>query len=228
MGSMGHGLGLASSLLRYHSLYHRFRRFTFVARDAYITNLYLVRRVLAQPALAAGCIVECGTWRGGMAAGLVTIGGAHREYHFFDSFGGLPPASEADGAVARAWQAEELAKGAGGNCTASRAEFDSLMARIGAPAHRLHIHQGLFADTFPKAAVPPIAVLRLDADWYDSTLLCLERFWDGLLGGALVVIDDYYSWEGCRKAVHEFLARRRAPEPIRQSRFGKIAYLIKS
>ena len=90
------------------------------------------------------------------------------------------------------------------------------------------MHEGLFAATFPVATVPPIAILRLDADWYDSTRLCLERFWDGLLSGALVLVDDYYTWEGCRKALHEFLARRNATETVHQSRFGKVAYLIKT
>ncbi len=54
-----------------------------------------------------------------------------------------------------------------------------------------------------------------------------RKFWDRLLPGAVVLIDDYDAWEGCRKAVHAFLAARDAPEAIRQSRFGKVAYIVK-
>ena len=43
-----------------------------------------------------------------------------------------------------------------------------------------HVHfvKGWFQDTFPKATVGAIALLHVDADWYDSVRLCLERFWD--------------------------------------------------
>jgi O-methyltransferase len=216
------GLNSAPRLWRYYRLYRRFRAFTMVPRDAYLANLYLADRVMAQPALALGAVVECGTWRGGMAAGLAALGGVRRDYHFFDSFAGLPPAAPQDGEAARRWQA-----GDPDNCAASREVFEQVIGRVGLPAARLHIHQGLFAETFGTVAVPAVAVLRLDADWYHSTLQCLDKFWDSLLPGALVLVDDYYAWEGCRRAVHAFLARRDAAEAIRQSRFGKVAYLRK-
>jgi len=45
--------------------------------------------------------------------------------------------------------------------------------------------------------------------------------------GGLVIVDDYYDWEGCAAALHEFLAARRAPERIRETPRGGVAYLIK-
>jgi len=217
-------------LLAYPQLARLWRRnaaITMIPRHAYIGNLFLVRRALRDPALAAGCIVECGTWRGGMAAGLASIGGPARHYHFFDSFAGLPPAGPEDGAYAREAQASRDGRLYFDNNTASLEEFMATLSRVGLPADRLHVHRGFFADTLPGASVPPVAVLRLDADWYDSTMICLETFWPRLLPGGLVLIDDYYSWEGCTKAVHAFLARLRAREPIRQSRFGKVAYIVR-
>jgi O-methyltransferase len=59
-----------------------------------------------------------------------------------------------------------------------------------------------------------IAVLRLDGDWHESTMICLEKFWDHVLPGDIVLIDDYYVWEGCAKAVHSSLAKRQTPERI--------------
>ena len=217
------GVRALPRLLLYARIYRRFREFTMIPRNQYLANLRLADQALARPALAAGCIIECGTWRGGMAAGLAVLGGPGRHYHFFDSFAGLPPVGARDGDAAQRWQS-----GTVDNCTAERAEFDRVIAAAAIPPDRLHIHAGFFADTFPAVAVPPVAILRLDVDWYDSTLLCLEKFWDSLLPGALVLIDDYYAWEGCRKAVHAFLARREAAEPIRQSRFGRVAYLLKT
>lgn len=216
------------NIVRYFNIYRRFRSATLIGRDSYIANLYLVDRNLADPRLDSGCVVECGTWRGGMAAGIATIGGRRRDYFFFDSFAGLPPAGNEDGADAKRWQATRDGRPDHDNCFASRAEFDRTIATVQLPSERLHIFEGLFADTFQIAKVPPIAVLRLDADWYASTLLCLETFWDRLLPGALVIIDDYYAWEGCRKAIHFFLAQRQAFEALRQSRFGKVTYLLKT
>ena len=221
------GLAALPRFLRYHRIHRKFRAFTMVDRAAYIANLYLADRALADPALARGAIVECGTWRGGMAAGLATLGGPDRDYWFFDSFAGLPTVGPEDGEAARRWQADEKGASYLDNCRASREEFARVIAAARLPPQRLHVCAGFFEDTFPTVAAPPIAVLRLDADWYKSTLLCLEKFWDGLLPGALVLLDDYYAWEGCRKAVHAFLARRQAPEAIRQSRFGKVAHIVK-
>jgi O-methyltransferase len=199
-----------------------------IGRETYVANLHLVERTLSNPALEGGCIIECGTWRGGMAGGLVMIGGRERDYYFFDSFKGLPPTSPRDGDDARRWQADTTSPFYFENCAATREELTSALSRAQLPRDRLHVHEGFFADTFPMIITPPIAVLRLDADWYDSTILCFEKFWDQLLPGALVVIDDYYTFEGCRRAVHRFLADRAAPEAIRQSRFGKVAYIVKS
>jgi O-methyltransferase len=214
-------------VVRYAAAYWRFRSSTLVGRDAYVTNLYLVDKHLTDPALADGCIVECGTWRGGMAAGLALIGGSHRAYFFFDSFEGLPPATAEDGDYARWWQANRNGAPDRDNCSASFDEFMATMRRVALPPARLHVYQGFFDATLPRADVPPVAVLRLDADWYESTMLCLEYFWDRMLPGALVLIDDYYAWEGCRKATHAFLAKRGAKEAIRQSRFGKVAYIVR-
>jgi O-methyltransferase len=214
--------------LRHWAVWHRFRPFTMVPKKAYLANLALAADCLAQPAMRNGAVVECGTWRGGMAAGLATIGGPARDYHFFDSFAGLPPATEEDGAAAQ--EAQRTKSGAlwHGNNTASLDEFMAVIARTPVPPQRIHVHKGLFADTLPRAATGPVAVLRLDGDWYQSTMQCLDALWDRVMPGGLVLIDDYYAWEGCAKAVHAFLAKRMARETIRQSRRGKVCYLVRT
>src|SRR5579885_3220587 len=124
------GVALAMRIALYHATWRRFRHATMIARDAYLANLYLADKCLAQPAMAAGAVVECGTWRGGMAAGLATIGGPAREYHFFDSFAGLPPASAEDGAYARDAQARRDGRLYFDNNTASLAEFMATLAPL--------------------------------------------------------------------------------------------------
>jgi len=57
----------------------------------------------------------------------------------------------------------------------------------------------------------PIALLRLDGDWYESTKICLDGLYNHVVPGGVVVIDDYGHWEGCRRAVDEFIAGSKHP-----------------
>ena len=84
---------------------------------------------------------------------------------------------------------------------------------IGYPADYLHYHQGWFQDTLPEQhkELDRIAMLRLDADWYASTKLCLDHFFYSVVAGGFVIIDDYGAYDGCRKAVDEFLAKTGNP-----------------
>jgi hypothetical protein len=50
--------------------------------------------------------------------------------------------------------------------------------------------------------------LRIDADWYDSVRCCLESLYDQVVEGGFVIFDDYYTFDGCAIAVHEFLGKR--------------------
>lgn len=50
-----------------------------------------------------------------------------------------------------------------------------------------------------------IAFAHIDCDWYDSVKFCLEKIHPNLEKGGLLLIDDYFHYSGCRKAVDEFL-----------------------
>ena len=49
-----------------------------------------------------------------------------------------------------------------------------------------------------------IALLRLDTDWYGSTLHELTHLFPLLSKGGVLIIDDYGHWQGARKAVDEY------------------------
>lgn len=51
-----------------------------------------------------------------------------------------------------------------------------------------------------------IAFAHIDVDWYNSTLTCLEQIWPNLVIGGSMIIDDYDSWGGCRKATDEYFS----------------------
>ena len=82
--------------------------------------------------------------------------------------------------------------------------------------------KGWFEETLPELSVEPIALLRLDADWYASTKCILESLAERVVSRGLILVDDYYTWEGCSVAINEFAARKRWQ--IQQSGRG-ICYL---
>ncbi len=61
------------------------------------------------------------------------------------------------------------------------------------------------------ATIGPIAILRLDGDWYASTRVCLEHLYGNVVRGGFIIIDAHGCYEACRKAVEEFLTRQRTP-----------------
>ena len=73
---------------RYMRIYEQFSQYTMLSASDYINTLRLAEECRA----IEGCVAECGVWKGGMAAGLVSVLGAQREYFLFDSFEGLPMA----------------------------------------------------------------------------------------------------------------------------------------
>jgi O-methyltransferase len=170
----------------------------------------------------AGDLVECGVWKGG-SVGLMAL--AHlargrppvRTLHLFDSFEGLPePRAEVDGLEAVAYAGRR----GGGKlesidlCVGTLADNRRLLEKeIGYPSSLLRYHAGWFEDTLPRDApgLGAIALLRLDGDWYESTRITLAHLYSKVVPGGVVVIDDYGQWEGCRRAVDEYLSTLAEP-----------------
>lgn len=203
-------------------LYTRYRDFTMVPPLLFADNLALC----AEYGGHSGLVVECGVWRGGMSAAMAEVLGPGRVYYLFDSFEGLPPADpEKDGQRAVTYQADRTCPGYLDNCRAEIGFAEAAMRRAAVPTVRFV--KGWYRDTLPGFVPPaPIAVLRLDADWYESTRQCLQALYPHVARGGLILIDDYYWWDGCARAVHEYLAQRHEQERIRQSSAG-VAYIVK-
>jgi hypothetical protein len=204
---------------RFRRTYEKFKNFTMVPERVYIENLRLAQRVMR----TSGSIVECGTWRGGMIAGIADTLGPSRCYHLFDSFQGLPPVTDIDGVEAREWQTSKSASDHHNNCTASEAEARTAMSMSEATDYR--ITPGWFAETLPKIRPQePIALLRLDADWYESTKCILDNLSAFVAPGGMIIVDDYFTWEGCTHAVNEYATRSK--RRIRQWSNLELCYIL--
>jgi O-methyltransferase len=205
----------------YSKVYAKFRDYTMISEGDYLANIELAVRYGS----TAGAIVECGTWRGGMIAGVASALGAQRNYFLFDSFEGLPPAKDLDGEAAKQWQQDVDSPGYYDNCSASIDDAKTAMAMAG--INNPEIIKGWFENTLENLSIDQgISVLRLDADWYESTMTILTNLFDQVNSGGVLIIDDYYAWEGCAKAVHDFLSQRKCKERIFEHK--GICYIVKA
>jgi O-methyltransferase len=171
-----------------------------------------------------GCFVECGVWKGGSSAIMaMAIKNARQErhLHLFDSFEGLPEPTEKDGKSAAIYS-DGRNQGKLATINQCQAGLDEvchlILDEIKVRNDLAHFHVGWFQNTIPADAgqLGPIALLRLDGDWYDSTKICLEHLYPLLSPGGIIIMDDYWAWEGCRKATDEYRNQNNIDSPIQR------------
>tara|TARA_B110000908_G_scaffold131278_1_gene154498 strand:- start:3659 stop:4519 length:861 start_codon:yes stop_codon:yes gene_type:complete len=157
-----------------------------------------------------GVIVECGVAQGGTAAMMAlssrALGDQNRDFWFFDSYEGLPEPTAED------YQDGEAGDYVGvlveGSCLGTIEQVSELFFdKLNLPKDKITLVKGWFQDTVPshKDKVGKIAVLRLDGDWYESTKIPLENFYPYISPGGCIIIDDYATCFGSKKATDEFI-----------------------
>jgi hypothetical protein len=158
-----------------------------------------------------GNFVECGAWRGGasflMADILRKRGARDRKVWMFDSFEGIQPPQAIDGPAAQAWQNDK--KWFQDNLRVDVESVRRTAQTLGLESFT-RIVKGWFDATLPahREKIGPIALLRIDCDWHASITHALEALYGQVVEGGFVIFDDYYSYDGAARAVHEFLGTR--------------------
>jgi hypothetical protein len=161
----------------------------------------------------AGDMAECGVFSGVHPAlmahtlDLPGVPGDVRKVHLYDSFEGIPHATERDTDNIDGTLFNAPRDGALKTTGISACPVSGVLTHIerwGVNTNRLVFHKGWFQDTTPLHE-GPLAVLRLDGDLYESTLVCLRNLYHHVSPGGFIVLDDY-GLAGCKAATHEFLA----------------------
>jgi O-methyltransferase len=191
--------------LRRWRLFQRVGGHTVVSREK-LNALCTLAATLDRDGIP-GAIVECGVFKGGAAALMAHESRNRRDLYLFDSFEGLPPPGPRDGGKAHSTYAP-------GWCASTEDDVRAVLDRLGCLTPRVHFVKGWFQETFPRVEIDQIALLHIDADWYDSVRLCLDQWFDRVVPGGFVAVDDYGRWVGCTRAVDEFLEARELP-PLR-------------
>lgn len=189
---------------------------TSQARLIYLVRVieYLVRHRIP------GDIVECGVWRGGsmmaVAEALRQFGDTTRQLYLFDTFSGMTAPTEHDRKAHESldvfgkWKSS-LDQHGSNWCFASQEDVMANMATIAYPQKNIHFIKGPVEQTLPGFSCPPLALLRLDTDWYESTKCELNLLYPKVVTSGVIILDDYGSWDGARLATDEFLAALKAP-----------------
>ena len=165
-----------------------------------------------------GIFIETGCALGGSALVIAASKGETRPLFLYDVFGMIPPPSAAETPeVHERYRIIKSGESSGlGNSGYYGYEVDLMQkvtnsfARFGLPleANAGSLVKGLYENTLHVNE--PVAFAHIDCDWYDSVLTCLQRIEPRLSSGGVLVIDDYFVWSGCRRAVDEYFAGKMA------------------
>lgn len=80
----------------------------------------------------------------------------------------------------------------------------------------VQLYQGWFDQSFPllDKKIDRLALLRVDADFYQSTLQTLEQFYPKLAQEGICIIDDYGGFDECKRAVDEYRNQHNITAPM--------------
>lgn len=146
------------------------------------------------------------------AKALLTRNDRSRDLWLYDTFEGMTRPTDADvsrsGVRALGKYLKRAGNDGGSNwCAAGIDDVRNNLISTGYPASKIRFVKGDVALTLRKETPDKISVLRLDTDWYESTKVELEILFPKVSPGGLVIIDDYGSWNGARKAVDEYFSK---------------------
>jgi len=211
-------------LLKYRKFVEQQEVYSMCDLAEVVQTELLVKSVISRG--VRGSIVETGVWRGGMSMYMKAIvkifePSGDRHSYLFDTFSHFPdathPTDQSIHAVTKLLfdQMQSVQ-----NVRRNFRYFDLLDERV-------HFEAGLFQETMPKVDPGEIAILRLDSDYYDSTMFVLEQYYSKVVSGGFVIIDDYNNvYLGCKQAVHDFRYRNGITAPIQDSHGGAVYWMI--
>lgn len=214
-------------------LYEQCRPYTKVARERCYALYLAVRYAVAHSTM--GDMVECGVWKGGcsmlIAHTLLTLNDTSRTIWLYDTFEGMSEPTTDDISTnsgidaVKEWNKHNRTDGDFW-CEASLEEVRNNMNRTGYPPERIKFVKGKVEDTIPMTVPVAIALLRLDTDWYESTYHEMKYLYPLISNGGTLVLDDYGSWNGARKAVDQYLHESHTPLLLVKTHNGRVGVKV--
>lgn len=199
---------------RFMRIYDRCKEFTMTSKER-MYALYKATEYVIESDIP-GDFVECGVWKGGssmlIALTLLELKSTDRKIYLYDTFEGMTEPCEEDHKLLdnnlsanKKWN-DQKKNGFNGWCYASLSEVKDNMYLTEYLKDHIVFVKGKVEETIPKIMPASISILRLDTDFYESTKHELLYLFPILLKGGVLIIDDYGSWSGSKKAVDEYFS----------------------
>jgi Macrocin-O-methyltransferase (TylF) len=174
---------------------------TIVSRAAADNVQFCVENVVTSG--IEGDLIEAGVFRGGVAIlmrGILAAWGVEdRTVYCADSWEGLPePGEDLADAVAH-----DVLKSID-HFSVSLKTVKEAFARYGLLDDHVVFLKGWFAETLPAAPFQKLAVVRLDGDYYQSTIDAISVLYPKLQPGGWLIVDDYGLPLGARRATDRY------------------------
>ena len=189
------------STLRESGLDWPSRAHTMIGRKR-LQNLRVLTEQVIQDGVP-GDFIETGVWRGGacilMRAILSAYGINDRRVWLADSFSGLPKPDETQ---YPADQGDEFHTYT--DLAVSQAEVEDNFRQYDLLDEQVVFLKGWFKDTLPTLSAEKFALLRLDGDMYESTIVALNHLYPSLSINGYIIIDDYHTVPACKKAISDY------------------------
>ena len=172
--------------------------------------------------------VECGVAKGGSLAMMKFASGKNNKIIGFDSFEGMPNITNED---IDSYNKDDPTYWVGKLNENGIIGVYNTLNKLNLNMDNITLVKGFFQDTLQIQEnidnIGEIAVLRLDGDWYDSTRICLEKLYDKVIEGGIIIIDDYGHFIGAKKATDEFIEKNNIKSPLIKTDYTEY-YLIKN
>lgn len=170
-----------------------------------------------------GALVECGVDQGAQPflwiQTLLQHNCTDRDIYLYDTFTGMTEPTDDDYSVTDSlmyhctaqqvryeWQKQQR-DDHNEWCYGSLEQVQHNLYQTSYPRDKIHFIKGDVSDTLRiKENIPDqIALLRMDTDWYESSKLEMNVLYPHVVKNGVVIMDDYYHWNGQRKATDEYL-----------------------
>jgi len=153
-----------------------------------------------------GDLIEIGVYKGvmivAMIAKLLQYGITDKVIHLYDTFSGMTEPSDIDidpSNISAYSKMNEIL------CKSPLEEVTNNINLLPYPKDNIIYHVGDIRKCDLQTIPKEIAFLRLDTDFYDSTLFELRYFEPNVVNNGVITLDDYNWWNGCTQATNEYL-----------------------
>lgn len=171
-----------------------------------------------------GDIIEAGVWKGGMGMwiqNLLNYYNDKRTLWLFDTYGKFPESSyDKDRKI---HPITEYLFSEKYNINDVKINFE----KFNLLDNNIKFIIGEFKNTIPITDISKISILRLDSDYYDSTMLILEKYYNNISKGGYVIIDDYNNeYLAAKEAINDFRKKYNIKNPIINKGYGYVYWRI--